>query len=378
MLHSEAQRHLSAFKQAGSHTRPATGFQRCRSICRASAAQKEQLQQGVEVSRVSNSSGSRKAFSQAFCKLVGLQTSPVQDITPEQIAAAPFARYTPPFSSIEVQQKRNYWQERSWTDTDVGYLSFFAVMHLVALVGAPLTFSWDAFQVMLGGYVVTGMLGISMSYHRQLAHKSFRTPKWLEYFLAYCGALAFEGDPIEWSKNHRWHHQHSDTPADRHSPRDGIWHAHMGWLFDESLTNTRRDSSGNNKDSLSAPWFYKESPDFYNWLRETYMYHMLGQMVFFLAWGGIPYFIWGFVVRVLFTMHMTWLVNSAVHVWGYKTYHTDDHSRNNWLVGLAVFGDGFHNNHHRFEYSAAHGLEWWEFDASYTLIRLVDAASRQE
>lgn len=63
--------------------------------------------------------------------------------------------------------------------------------------------------------------------------------QWLEYFLAYCGALAFEGDPIEWSKNHRWHHQNSDSPADRHSPRDGLWHAHMGWLFDESLTNTR-------------------------------------------------------------------------------------------------------------------------------------------
>lgn len=63
--------------------------------------------------------------------------------------------------------------------------------------------------------------------------------QWLEYFLAYCGALAFEGDPIEWSKNHRWHHQNSDSSADRHSPRDGLWHAHMGWLFDESLTNTR-------------------------------------------------------------------------------------------------------------------------------------------
>lgn len=90
-------------------------------------------------------------------------------------------------------------------------------------------------------YVVIGMFGVSLSYHRQLSHKSFRCHKWLEYFFAYCGALAFEGDPVEWVKNHRWHHLHSDGAADRHSPRDGIWHSHMGWLFDEALSVTRCD-----------------------------------------------------------------------------------------------------------------------------------------
>ncbi|KAF6257723.1 delta-9 desaturase-like protein [Scenedesmus sp. NREL 46B-D3] len=345
--------------------------------CKATPSQQQATQQHedeLQVSRVSASGGSRKAFSQAFCKLAGIQVSPLQDITPEQLAAAPFARYTPPLCNIQVQQKRPYWHGRTWTDTDVGYLSFFAAMHAVALLGGPLTFSWDALQVMLAGYVVTGMLGVSMSYHRQLSHKSFRTPKWLEYFLAYCGALAFEGDPIEWAKNHTWHHQHSDTAADRHSPRDGLWHAHMGWLFDESLTNTRRDGLGNSKESLAAPWFVRESPGFYGWLRETYMYHMLGQMLLLLAWGGLPYFVWGFVVRVLFTMHMTWLVNSAVHVWGSKAYDTDDDSRNNALVALLVFGDGWHNNHHAFPSSAAHGLEWWQLDASYCIIRGLELA----
>lgn len=71
-------------------------------------------------------------------------------------------------------------------------------MHAIAFIGGPLTFSWDAFEVAVAGYVLTGMLGISMSYHRQLTHKSFRCPKWLEYTLAYCGVLAFEGDPVEW------------------------------------------------------------------------------------------------------------------------------------------------------------------------------------
>lgn len=80
----------------------------------------------------------------------------------------------------------------------------------------------------------------------------------------------------------------------------------QGWLFDEQLNSTRKDANGNMKDDLAAPWFYKESPDFYNWIRSTYMYHQLGQAAFFFLWGGMPYLIWGFVIRILFTMHMTW------------------------------------------------------------------------
>ncbi|KAG2433974.1 hypothetical protein HYH02_012436 [Chlamydomonas schloesseri] len=326
------------------------------------------------VERVSNSGGSRKAFAKAFTGLLGLKLARPEDLDPDTLRNPPFPRYTPLLSELSVQQLRPYFSNRTYTDTDVGYLAFFAAMHAVALVGGPLTYSPECLQLCLAGYVVTGMLGISMSYHRQLSHKSFRCVKPLEFFFAYCGALAFEGDPIEWSKMHRWHHLHSDTPADRHSPRDGLWHSHMGWLFDEALNSTRRDAQGNMKDSLSPPWFYKESPQFYGWLRDTYMYHQIGQGVFFYLWGGVPYLIWGFVIRVLFTMHMTWLVNSAVHIWGEQRYKSDDSSRNNWLVGLLVFGDGHHNNHHAFEYSAAHGLEWWEIDMSYYLIRALELA----
>ncbi|KIZ04878.1 stearoyl-CoA desaturase (delta-9desaturase) [Monoraphidium neglectum] len=112
------------------------------------------------------------------------------------------------------------------------------------------------------------------------------------------------GDPIEWAKGHSWHHANSDTPADRHSPRDGIWHSHWGWVLDESYADSRRDPKGNSKDDLAAPWFYVESPGFYGWLRETYMLHMLGQAVAFAAIWGLPGFIWGFVIRVLFTQNM--------------------------------------------------------------------------
>lgn len=329
------------------------------------------------VTRVSETAASRKGASKAWTKLLGIRTIDPEVVDPNSIFTSSYPSYSPPFSTITVHQKRPYWIGRGFTATDVGYLSFFIGMHAAAFILGPITFNLDALCVAIGGYLVTGCLGVSMSYHRQLSHKSFRCVKSIEYFLAYCGALAFEGDPVEWVKNHRWHHLHSDQPADRHSPKDGLWHSHMGWLFDEVLTNTRKDQDGNRKDSLSPPWFFKESPEFYTWLRETYMWHQLGQALFFLAWGlatghGISFLVWGFVIRILVTMHMTWLVNSVVHIWGSRPYESGDNSRNNPLVALLVFGDGWHNNHHAFEFSAAHGLEWWQIDLSYYIIRLME------
>ena len=80
-----------------------------------------------------------------------------------------------------------------------------------------------------------GCLGITLSFHRQLSHRSFTTPKWLEYALAYCGVLAVQGDPIEWVSSHRYHHLHTDTPLDPHSPYEGFWWSHMGWLLNNGV-----------------------------------------------------------------------------------------------------------------------------------------------
>lgn len=329
----------------------------------------------VGLGRISEEAGSRRAFCQGFCRLFNLKLASLDAALDRNISLAEQSAFpveSVPFSGLEVHKKRPYFFNRDFTETDVGYLAFFGAMHAVAFVGGPLTFTWEALQTAAAAYVLTGMLGVSLSYHRQLSHQAFRCPKPLEFAFAWIGALAFEGDPIEWQRGHLWHHMHSDQPADRHSPRDGMWHSQMGWLFDEQLAGTRRDSRGNMKDSLLAPWFYKESPEFYSWLRKTYMYHQVGQAVFFFLWGGLPFLVWGFVIRVLVTMHMTWLVNSAVHIWGTQPYRTGDESRNNAIVALLVFGDGWHCNHHAFQDSAAHGLEWWQVDFTYYLIRTME------
>ena len=137
------------------------------------------------------------------------------------------------WSDVAVTTKRPYVR-RSWNSVDKAYTGFIAAMHALALM-AVFTFSWPMFWLFVATYVVTGCLGITLSFHRQLSHRSFQTPKWLEYVLAYCGVLSVQGDPIEWVSSHRYHHLHTDTPLDPHSPYEGFWWSHMGWLLDNEV-----------------------------------------------------------------------------------------------------------------------------------------------
>jgi hypothetical protein len=140
-----------------------------------------------------------------------------------------------------IVHPRKYFR-RAWDNKDIGYASFIGAMHVGAAM-APMYFTWNAFAVFVVGYIMTGMLGITLSYHRQLAHRAFTTPKVLEYFFAYCGALALQSHPINWVSSHRWHHGACETEDDVHSPLDGFWWAHAGWLLDQKNTWMRSDKS---------------------------------------------------------------------------------------------------------------------------------------
>nr|GLL47105.1 palmitoyl-monogalactosyldiacylglycerol delta-7 desaturase, chloroplastic-like isoform X2 [Ipomoea trifida] len=141
--------------------------------------------------------------------------------------------------------------------------------HLLCLF-APFCFSWDAVGVAFGLYIITG-LGVTLSYHRNLSHRSYKLPKWLEYFFAYCGVHALQ------------------------------------------------------------------------------------------------------VVRIVFVNHVTYFVNSACHQWGNRAWNTSDLSTNNWLIALLAFGEGWHNNHHAFEFSARHGLEWYQLDITWSIVWALQA-----
>lgn len=269
------------------------------------------------------------------------------------------------FSDVRVTRPhRGLFSSREWTSKDKIYGAYMLAVHLGALA-APLYFSWGNVALFLGMYFVTGCLGITLSYHRQLTHRSFQTPKWLEYIFAYCGVLAVEGDPVEWASSHRYHHKYCDTEYDPHSPYEGFFYSHMGWLLDEKATLERVGDRKNSQDLASDP--------FYAWLQKTYPVHVIGSAVAMYMLGGMGGLIWGFCLRVVWVYHITWFVNSATHVWGDQPYKTGDLSRNNWWVGLLAFGEGWHNNHHAFEYSARHGLEWWQFDMTWLVIKALES-----
>ena len=231
-------------------------------------------------------------------------------------------------------------------------------------VAALFMFSWKVFFATVFLYWMTTGLGISLGYHRLHTHRSFKIPLFLDYFFAVCGALTLEGGPISWVAIHRIHHQKSDQDGDPHSPRDGAWWAHVGWLLTgEAMHNNTRATS------KYAPDLAKHK--FYVWLNNYHWVPLVIMGAILLAIGGWPLFFWGIFVRVVFGLHATWLVNSATHMWGSRRFNTRDDSRNNWWVALITFGEGWHNNHHAHPTSARHGLAWYEFDPSWLTLKVL-------
>jgi sn-1 stearoyl-lipid 9-desaturase len=215
-------------------------------------------------------------------------------------------------------------------------------------------------------WIAAGMLGIGMGYHRLLTHRAYKTPKWVEYFLTMCGTLALEGGPIFWVATHRIHHQKSDHEGDPHTPREGTWWAHMGWiLLGDGL---HHDASILNRyvPDLSRDRFHHALSE-WHWVSNV----VVGLAL--LAFGGIPYVLWGIFFRTTWGLHSTWLVNSATHLWGSRRFKTRDDSTNNWWVALLTFGEGWHNNHHAHPTSARHGLAWYELDMSWITLKFFNA-----
>ena len=242
---------------------------------------------------------------------------------------------------------------------------YFAWLHLMALA-APFTFSWGALGVFAFFTWLAGSIGIGVTFHRLLTHRGFKVPKWLEYFGTVCGMLTSQGGAVTWVAMHRIHHAQSDKPGqDLHTPKDGFWWSHIGWILCR-LELDRRQMEARYAPELVADPVHRV-------LNRIHIVPniLLGFALFF--WGGWSFLIWGMFLRLVVGLHVTWFVNSATHTWGYRTYETPEGSRNLWWVGLSAWGEGWHNNHHAFQRSARHGLEWWEIDANWLAIRALAA-----
>ncbi len=253
------------------------------------------------------------------------------------------------------------WNNRPFDWVNVAW---FTAIHVSALF-APWTFSWTALGVALVLWWLSASLGIGLTYHRLLTHRGFRLPKPLEYLGTLAGMLASEGGAISWVAMHRIHHARSDQPGeDLHTPKDGFWWSHIGWVLCKDGED-RRERERRYAPELMADPVHRLLN------RLHWVPNVLLAFVFYAA-GGWPLVVWGVSIRLLLTLHGTWLVNSATHVWGYRTWKTQDDSRNLWWVGLLAWGEGWHNTHHAFQRSARHGFGW-ELDATWLVIRALSA-----
>ncbi|XP_038876838.1 palmitoyl-monogalactosyldiacylglycerol delta-7 desaturase, chloroplastic-like isoform X3 [Benincasa hispida] len=245
-------------------------------------------------------------------------------------------------SDVVVRRRREVFWRRKWTLLDIGTIGVVVATHLLTLL-APFQFNWPAFWVAISLYIVTGLFGITLSFHRNLSHRSFKLPKWLEYLFAYCGVQALQGNPIDWVSTHRYHHQFCDSERDPHSPIEGFWFSHMSWLFDTNSVVERCGEPNNVGDLQKQP--------FYRFIQSTYLLHPIALGALLYAMGGFPFIAWGMGVRIVWVYHVTWLVNSACHVWGNQAWKTGDLSRNNCKVeglikhNVFVGGGGWHCLH---------------------------------
>jgi stearoyl-CoA desaturase (delta-9 desaturase) len=223
-------------------------------------------------------------------------------------------------------------------------------------------------------YFIT-TIGVTIGYHRLFTHSSFKTSRCMTGILAAFGSMAVEGPVLQWVADHRRHHQCSDEDGDPHSPHlhgdgvletlRGMWHAHVGWMLSPRPKKSMRYVGDLRKDKLVR----KMSKLFPLWvLVGLALPSLLGGLITMTWMGAFLGFLWGGLVRICFVHHVTWSINSVCHIWGAQPFSTNDHSKNNPIMGIFAMGEGWHNNHHAFQSSARHGLRWWQIDVSYLII----------
>lgn len=239
------------------------------------------------------------------------------------------------------------------------------VLPLLA-VGTAIYLLWNTYvfasdMVLLGIFFMFAQVGITIGYHRMLTHQGFDAPQWLRALFLILGMTAFEGSPAQWTATHIKHHAHSDEEDDPHSPLAGFWHAHMGWLYQPKSYAPVAEYAPHLLNDRLVMFFDRWWGVF-----------AIASAVIPFAIGGWTGFVWGAGVRVFLNTHITYSVNSICHTFGKRDFHTTDESRNNWVVGLLAFGEGWHNNHHAFPRSAFHGMKWWQFDMSGIIIHVLE------
>lgn len=310
-------------------------------------------------------------------------TPPTQDVANPRARRSRIAkphRMRAPFGGERIPYPATATQRILWP-----YAGSFIVLHALALLAfVPWLFSWTGVVLALFGLYGFGTLGINLCYHRLLTHRGFTCPLWLEHALSVIGVCCLQDTPARWVTIHRLHHQHSDEQPDPHSPLAEFLWGHVGWLVYENKQLSSLDTYEKYApDLLRDPFYLRMERNlawFWIYLAHALAFNLVGFVAGFAMTGtfmggvqfGLSVLVWGVFVRTVAVWHITWSINSVTHMWGYRNYETNENSRNNILVGLISNGEGWHNNHHADQRSAAHGHMWWELDVTWLTIRALE------
>jgi len=236
----------------------------------------------------------------------------------------------------------------------------FALIHVACFAAFFVEFHWW-YLLLTGALYYSGMFFVTAGYHRYFSHRTFKTSRWFQFFLAFMAMTSAQKGVLWWAAHHRHHHKFSDTPDDIHSPsQGGFWWSHVGWILSNRFDETRTEL---------IPDLHK-FPEL-RWLNKYHLVPPFVMAVTLFLIGGWGMMFWGFFIRTVVLWHGSFTVNSLTHVFGRRRYPTTDTSRNSFIIALITMGEGWHNNHHHYMASARQGFFWWEFDPTYYVLKVL-------
>lgn len=258
--------------------------------------------------------------------------------------------------------------ERTPRAFDFRNATLFGVLTPVTLIGVPTfayfyDYTWVDWSLFAALYVVTG-LGITVGYHRLLAHRSFTCPDWVKAALLIAGGWALENSVLKWAADHIRHHARCDQEDDPYNAKLGFWHSHCGWLFRIDPHRDEKYASRLKQDRI-VMWQHKYYlPIVLSGLALPFIVGFL-----YKGWvGGLGCFLLAGVGRTFFVLNSTFCINSICHLWGEQPHGKENSSRDGWWVSLVTFGEGYHNYHHKYQSDYRNGPKWYNFDPSKWLI----------
>jgi stearoyl-CoA desaturase (delta-9 desaturase) len=229
-----------------------------------------------------------------------------------------------------------------------------------ALLVLAVPFSWGLVGLWAASHFLRA-IGLTLAFHRYYAHRAFQMHRVARFAWTWIGVSAMQKGPLWWAGHHVYHHRFADRDGDPHSPKvSGFYYAHIGWFLHDKQYS---------KIDASNPVVR----DFSKFAEVRFLdaYYFLPPLVLAAgsyAIGGFPWLVWGFCLPTMTLAHATFAINTINHLYGSRRFETPDESRNNPLTAFFAVGEGWHNNHHRYQRSARNGFYWWEYDPTYYVI----------